>query len=112
MILTIGAYEVKVRAQEAIDVPASKTWYGFYDTETKEIGLKIDQTPWEQGATLIHEIIHAVWDTCNFPKRMSEEAVCTKLSCALATILVDNPRLMSALAGAIYHEIPIVKEIK
>ena len=50
--------------------------YGICDTNTKTIYVRTDHPPAVQGSTLIHELLHALFDIFVLPKSgLSEEDV-------------------------------------
>lgn len=65
--------------------------------------------PETQACTLIHEILHAIWDHMDMPKTgMDEEACVEGLSRGLASVIQDNPALMGTLLQGLVAGKPIV----
>lgn len=62
---------------------------------------KIDYVRLKQGGetadTIIHEILHALWDKMFVGKGDDEEAIVSKLGTGLTTVMKDNPELFKAL---------------
>lgn len=83
---------------------------GYYFLNPPEIALNPHLPPPEQAEVLIHEVIHAVWAQRRMSPRVTEESAAGHLGDGLATVLQLNPWLMAALAGALYHGVPIVTE--
>lgn len=99
---------IKVRAMTEEEQEEFPKWGGFYMHSALEIAILPAQEPKAQAELLIHEIIHAVWAHAKLPPRLAEETVATKLGWGLGAVLMLNPQVMSALAGALYHDVPIV----
>lgn len=88
--------------QSAVD------YRGLFHEHAGEIEIVIDQPPDEQGETLIHELLHAVWSSRHMRPRLDEESAVTQLASGLATLLRFNPGLGDVLDNALNHGIPIV----
>lgn len=58
----------------------------------------------QQAATLLHELMHAVWADRTMPAKADEEAAVDGLSRGLATAFVDNPELLDWLGDALNGE--------
>lgn len=81
---------------------------GLYFKDTRTIQIDPTTKPADQADTLLHECIHAIWDLRKLSKRPTEERVADSLGTAFAELFRDNPSLLSMLAGALYHNVPIV----
>lgn len=92
---------------EVRGVLALKGIVGVFKDRECLIEIAVEQSPQQQADTLIHELLHAIWATRNFPDRMGEEAVCTRLASALATVIRDNPALCAVLERALCSGQPI-----
>jgi hypothetical protein len=78
--------------------------------DTQTIYLRTDLTPQKQGAALLHELVHAMFDAFGIPSRgLTEEDVATRLEIPLANLFRDNPRLPGVIRKALTEDKPIVK---
>lgn len=66
-------------------------------------------SPCQQAETLIHEVLHALWDHMMIPPKPTEEDVVSRLGVGLATVLLDNPKLAADLMGALVAGKPIIQ---
>ena len=74
--------------------------FGQCDIDKRAILLRRDQSPEQMTATLIHELIHAIWeivDLDNFDPANLEETVAHRLGEAFGSIFCD-PRNAATLA--------------
>jgi hypothetical protein len=85
--------------------------YGICDTNTKTIYVNADQPTSVQASTLVHELMHALFDVFTLPKEgLSEEDVCSKLEVPLVVLLRDNPKLVTIIRGALCQDKPLFEE--
>jgi hypothetical protein len=61
----------------------------------------------EQASTLIHELLHAVWDIYRLPEALTEERAITLLEGPLMSLIVDNLHLRPVLEAALVEGIPL-----
>jgi hypothetical protein len=63
--------------------------------------------PDEQCSTLIHEILHSVWDIYRLPDAVTEEQAATLLEGPLMALIVDNPHLRPILEMGLVSNLPL-----
>jgi hypothetical protein len=61
------------------------------------IKIKVGQTPYNEGNSVLHEVLHAIWDDLVLPPE-GEEKLVTALSNGLCQVVVNNPTLFVWLA--------------
>lgn len=91
--IRIGAYDVKVVLR-----PMKKN-SGEYDANVCLIVLDTGATLARLRVVLLHEIMHAAWDSAGIQGRPDEETAVDGLSNVLAQVIRDNPKLMRFLTG-------------
>jgi hypothetical protein len=58
------------------------------------------QHPIEEGDTLLHEILHAIWSSMGMHHGpLEEEAIIHRLSTGLFQVFLDNPEVLRYLAS-------------
>ncbi len=69
--------------------------YGNCDTHTQVITISDNQTAQSAGDTLLHEVLHAIWNESGlgFVKRIDEEVTVRITATWLRMVLLDNPEL-------------------
>ena len=108
MKVKIGAYDYRIRAFKGILADAESA-AGLCQPDTQTIYIDSRKPPQYQASVLIHELIHAIWASCNLKKtELCEEDVCTLLDNPLAALLRDNPKLLDVLMDALTTGVPIV----
>lgn len=102
--------KVDYRDIDVLAMPDEKCekFSGLFHDRLGLIEINADQDPGQQADTLIHEIIHAIWTTRGWSPQMTEEQVCTRLASGLATVIRDNPDLMTLIDQALHCGVPIV----
>lgn len=67
--------------------------YGNCDTHTQVITISSNQTAQSAGDTLLHEVLHAIWNESGlaFIKRPDEETVVRITATWLRMVFIDNP---------------------
>ncbi len=93
MILKVGHASIKVRP---LDPEGYRTnaIYGFYSPSNHTIYVDADQPPVRQARILLHEAVHAFFDTYRLTtESLDEEGVCEALDGPLTALLIDNPWL-------------------
>lgn len=84
-----------------LDEKTAKSVYGLFSEESQTILLRPTFASSSQCAeTLIHELLHAVWNVQNIGGT-NEERVVTKLSLGLAQVMRDNKDLIRTLLKAL-----------
>lgn len=104
MILRIGHRDILV-----LPLPPKETKVdGLFLNYNNAIHVASTLHPAEQASILLHEIIHALYVIYEWPKKMGEEQVCTRLAPALAAVMRSNPHLCEALECALRSGKPIL----
>lgn len=85
---------------------------GYYNPETREIGVRLKTNPAEQIRILLHEIIHCCFDSGGWEDvPLSEEIICNLLDRALTQVHQDNPQLLGIIGRALGPEaVPVFQE--
>lgn len=105
MIIRVDYRDIEVRAMVGEDVGKLT---GSFQDKLGLIEIDPDTLPQVQADTLIHELLHAFWQTRGWPQRMTEEQICTKIGGAFATLIRDNPAMCEALECALRSGKPIL----
>lgn len=84
------------------DVLENEKEYGECDEEQLTIRLSTKLIPEQQGITLLHEIIHAIFGMVDYEpsgteKKYSEEEVCEMLDTPLWSVLKNNKNILKIL---------------
>lgn len=72
--------------------------YGRCDQMMCEIEVMDGLPPVEERDTVLHEIMHGVWDKMDIGNHRVEEHVIRKMATGLIQVLQDNPGLAAYLA--------------
>lgn len=77
-------------------VPSLKSDRGQYVGGCRiKLSSKANETPQEALDTVLHEILHSIWDKARIGKgKMSEEVIIATFGSWLAAALIDNQRLL------------------
>lgn len=94
----VGAYDYRIElAPKLPDEDGGRTW-GFCDPNNYILHFfDLHEAPspeWLIG-TVLHEILHAVWDERGIGKRPDEEKAVSKLEVGLLNFMRDNPKMMN-----------------
>lgn len=108
MILKIQGFNVRVKTMTQRHKRDYGDNRGLYIPKTRSIALDHNEPPMEQADTLIHEIVHAIWDARGMGVRCTEESVANQLGTALAEAIRDNPLFLPTLQNAVHFGQPIV----
>lgn len=73
-------------------------------TEEHEISISDGQPPVEEADTVLHEIMHALWQHLDIGHRRIEEQVIRKMATGLTQVFQDNPALVQYLVDAGVHQ--------
>lgn len=74
---------------------------GETDFSTLTIRFHTDLDPSVKSATLLHEILHVVYDEYGLAKDDPEERVVTTLSNGLCQVIRDNPDVLAFIIGGL-----------
>lgn len=76
--------------------------FGECDTALQVIHISVRQTAQAASDTLLHEILHAIWDESGLfmHKRPSEETIVRTVSTWLRMVLRDNPAVARLIVDA------------
>jgi hypothetical protein len=84
-----------------LDEKTAKKIYGLFSEESQMILLRPKFASGTQCAeTLIHELLHAIWNVQNIGGA-NEERVVTKMSLGLAQVMRDNKELIRSILKAL-----------
>ena len=72
-------------------IEAATDSHGFCDVSEQLIVVNGDQKPEAVADTLLHEIMHALFDALALAGEQTEERLVRLLSTGLCTVLQDNP---------------------
>ncbi len=90
--VTIGPYKYGIKLVKELGEPEELD--GVTDTAGSRLLIKKDLSPSRMRETVMHEILHAIWDVTNLPKAY-EEKVIMRLSPILLDTLQRNPEVTS-----------------
>lgn len=77
---------------------------GQYSPEESNIFINSKKDPQEFPNTLLHELMHAVWDNYNLSELDKEEKIVTMFANGLTQIFLTNPEVLSYLQGALNNQ--------
>jgi hypothetical protein len=77
---------------------------GKCEVPDHEINIRDGMPPVEEADTVLHEIMHAVWEHMDIGHRRVEESVVRKLATGLTQVFQDNPALVQYLVDAGIHQ--------
>ncbi len=101
-------FRVKDRMVPVTILPEERRKLDSGDYDWNE-GIRINTTDRadEQASTLVHELLHAIWDANKLPSSMTEEEVCAALEGPLLSLLIDNLHLRPILEAAFHDGEPL-----
>jgi cob(I)alamin adenosyltransferase len=96
-LVKIGAVDYKILLEGA-----EADEYGSCDTATQTIHISKNQTAQTVADTLLHEIMHAIWNESGIfiLKRPSEETIVRTMSTWVRMVLRDNPHVAAFIFDA------------
>lgn len=95
----VGPFDVRIEHLTGMD---HDNRLGDYSTTDLLIRLREKYCSEQQRAeTLLHEIIHAVWDVYGIKAKEGEERAVGLLSIALSAVIRDNPELIAWLTKSL-----------
>jgi hypothetical protein len=89
----VGPFDFKV-----VEIERSEDW-GFYDPVKMEIAVQSDCHKHVKAETLVHEILHAIWDVYSVKKGDGEERIITAMAMGVSACIRDNPDFWRAILG-------------
>ena len=87
----LGGHTIEVQETETED------WYGRYHRAGLLIEIRKDQSPSQKAASLLHELLHAIWGESDLPKKFNEngeEEVVTVFEGGLYDLIRNNPKFI------------------
>jgi hypothetical protein len=75
--------------------------FGETDYNTLTIRVHQDLAPSVRSSTLLHEILHVIYDEYGLAKDDTKERVVTMMSNGLCQVLRDNPDVVSFILGGL-----------
>jgi len=106
--IKIGPYEYEIRL-----FPDSTTSdYGACVYNHQTIFLSANQHAERAGDTLLHEVLHAIWDVSGFDVQpdLHEETIVRSFATWLSLVLRDNPKLAEFILDPNRYWIPDYEE--
>jgi hypothetical protein len=100
----VGPYRIPIR--ECGDDDENDEAYGSFHLR-QGIEIAPDQPPDVMACTVLHEIIHAIWEANKLPETVTEEEACCHLEGPLLDFLVNNNGLVQALRKAVLKGTPL-----
>jgi hypothetical protein len=91
MLVKVGPFDFKI-----VEIDRSDDW-GFYDPVKMEIAVQADCNQHVKAETLLHEILHAIWDVYSVKKGDGEERIITALAMGLSACVRDNQVFWQAI---------------
>lgn len=99
LTIKIGPFDIALVEMGADD---AKKHYGSFVETKQEIQLRKDfATEKQRVETLLHELLHAVWNERCVAAKDGEEKIITKMSIGLAALIRDNPELFESIIRAL-----------
>lgn len=95
----VGPFDITIAEMPENEINAA---YGLFSEEHQAILLRPKFTSTAQCAeTLLHELLHAVWNVQAIDKKDGEERIVTKMSLGLAAVMRDNKELFRSILKAL-----------
>lgn len=90
---------------------AGQEYLGLCDPDAQRLYVNPTMQPQAQACTLIHELIHAMFDAFALKHQQigDEETICRALEVPLSNVIRDNPKLMEVLGKALRENKPFLK---
>ncbi len=92
--ISIGPYRYRIKLVRELGEPEELD--GVTDTAGSKLLIREDLSPSRMRETVLHEILHAVWDVCNLSKAYEEKTIMS-LSPILLDVLQRNEELVEWL---------------
>ena len=83
-VVKVGPFDFRV-----VEIERSDDW-GFYDPVKMEIAVQSECDKRVKAETLVHEILHAIWDVYSVKKGDGEERTITALAIGISACFRDN----------------------
>jgi hypothetical protein len=95
----IGPFDYRFVEMDETDGQAH---YGSYSSERQEIRLRKQfASPAQWAETVLHEILHGIWDDRSINSKEGEEQVVRKSALGLASVIRHNQVLFAEIAKAL-----------
>jgi hypothetical protein len=88
--LRVGPFDYTVQSWPSREASAAER-FGECDRFNNVIRVRDDISEQRSAETMIHEILHAVWDTQGLGDNDAEERIVTCLALGLSQVIRDNP---------------------
>ena len=109
--LKVGPCRVNVVPMAEFEIGQDEECCGIYKSVPKTICLNTRRQPQEQAISLVHEVLHALWDVYSIHRaKDDEEDIISRLDAPLAGVLADNPLLIVKLHQALTNSKPIMEQ--
>lgn len=100
-IIKVGHRNIKIVPWSS-HYTSDRSAFGEYSSSMGEIRVCFDgRSDPDNGATLLHEILHAIWKHCALADEDNEERVVSSLSNGLAAAMCDNPAVFAWIAATL-----------
>lgn len=90
MKLKVGHRDYTIRAMDK-DVALDGPDMGYCHKTSAKIEVSPLIPAQLQAEILLHEVLHALWDTAGLPERASEEEAVSRLTRGFCALMRDNP---------------------
>ncbi len=104
-----ASIRIGYRDYDVVELPAregeGEGIYGRHSAFLNRIEVRADVKPFERADTLLHEVLHGVWQMADLPKKDEERCV-TLISRGLTQVIRDNPHLIAYLQDALQPPLP------
>lgn len=101
--IILGHKEIEILPLERTDSDAHEV-HGFYFPNHSKIKIDMSQNVAESAETLVHEVLHAVWNQmCLKSENVNEEDVVTALSKGICLLIKQNPDFFTLVKNAIIN---------
>lgn len=99
--IRVGYGDVKVVSLNEVTLGGVEVW-GCWKPQSRTIELEAHSTPADHAAVLLHEMLHAIWSTYDFPDSLGdEEAIVAAFSGPLASLIRDNPSVIAKISASL-----------
>jgi hypothetical protein len=87
----VGPFDLKI-----VNIDRTDDW-GYYDPIKLEIGVQNNADRNVRAETLVHEILHVIWDVYGVKKGDGEERTVTALAIGISASIRDNPKFWQSI---------------
>lgn len=95
--LKIGPYRYEITFKKDLTNDKGDALYGWCQNGEHTISIRTDLPIERERTTLVHEVLHALWDMSALPNKPAEEQAISTLAPLLIAFLEDNPKFLRYL---------------